>query len=146
MRPSTAASLSRAGLLRAVLAVGLLLDSEDFAQGGDSDLELLGGRLLGGDVALDLMAGTMEGAGGGGLGVALAPGEELGGQRDAGDADRRPGKGPRTLEGAVQQQLAAGGEDQHRGDQVGATALVLLGGGVGIVGAGLVGPDRLVLD
>src|SRR6266511_3361867 len=91
IRSNTGCSL-RSGQRIALRAfpVGLLLDAEDLPQRGDTDLELLRRRLLGRDQALDLVAGTVEGARGGRLGVALAPGEHLRRQRGAADADRRP--------------------------------------------------------
>ena len=126
--------------------LGLLLDPEDLAQRGHPDLELLRGWLLGGDQALDLVARAVEGPGGRGLGVALAPGEHLRGDRGAGDTDRRPRDRAGLLEGPLEQQLAGRREHQHRRHQVGAAALVLLGRRGRVVRAGLVGADRLVLD
>ena len=57
-------------------------------------------------------------------------------------ARRRPGR----LEQALDDQLAGDREDQQRHDQVGAAALVLLGGVRRVEAAALVGADRLVLD
>src|SRR3954468_21465356 len=71
---------SRKWIALGPLAVGLLLDSQDLAQRGHADLELLGGRLLGGDQALDLVAWAVKGAGAEGPRVALAPGEHLRGE------------------------------------------------------------------
>src|SRR3954469_7753163 len=97
---------SRKWIALGPLAVGLLLDSENLPQGGDADLELLGGRLLGGDQALDLVPGAVEGAGAQRSGVALAPGEHLGGQRGTRDADGGPGDGPWLLERPLEEELA----------------------------------------
>src|SRR5947199_2714278 len=86
IRPNIRWSLSgREWIARPALALGLLLDSEDLAERRNADLELLRGRLLGRDQPLDLVAGPMEGPGGGGLRIPLAPGEHLGRQRSARD-------------------------------------------------------------
>ena len=62
---------------------------------------------------------------------------------DAGDRARQR---PRAAEQPLDDQLAGDREDQQRRDQVGAAALVLLGGVGGVEAAALIGADRLVLD
>ena len=67
------------------------LDAKDLGQRGDPDLELIGGRLLGREVALDLAPGGVEGLGEGRAVVAIAPGEHLDRERGAADADAGAG-------------------------------------------------------
>ena len=123
-----------------------LLDAEDLGQRRDADLELLGRRLLGRQVALDLAAGVWK---------ASARGSPWWRSLQANistaiEAPPRPtparASGARLLDQPLQQHRAAGREQHHRGDQVGAAAVVLLGHRGGVVDPLLVGGDRLVLD
>src|SRR5689334_12950241 len=113
MRPNTGGSLC--GRRRLVLAA--LLDPEDLLQRRDPDLELLGGRLLRRQVALDLATGGVEGLGQGLAVVAIAPGEHLDRQRSAAEADPGAGRLARLLDQPLEQEGAAGGEQHHRHDQ-----------------------------
>ena len=76
---------------------------EDLGHRRDADLELLGGRLLGRQVALDLPAGGVEGLGQRLAVVAVAPGEHLDRERGAAEADRRRGRRARALDQALEQ-------------------------------------------
>src|SRR4029077_12809432 len=93
--PNKAASLCGRG--KGVLAVAAL-DPEDLGHRGEADLELLGTRLPGRQVALDLAAGRVEGLGQGIAVVAVAPGEHLDRDRGAGEADGGAGEGARALD------------------------------------------------
>ena len=123
-----------------------LLGAKDLGQRRDPDLELLGARLFGRQQALDLAPRRVEGARGGGVVVAIAPGEHLDRERGAAQSDHGPGKRPRALDQALQQHRASRREQHHRGDQVGAAAVVLLGHAGRVVDPLLIGGDRLVLD
>ena len=88
--------------------------------------------------------GTAQRAGHAGLGVALAPGEDLHGHGRAAQAHHRLGR--RSAQSCLAHPHAAERRHrQHGRHQVGAAAIVLLVGVRG-VGAVLVGGDRLVLD
>ena len=130
----------------AAVALAAVLDAEDLGQRRDADLELLGRRLLGRQVALDLAAGRVERLGQRGAVVAVAPGEHLHRERGAAEADRGARQRARPLDQPLQQHRAAGGEQHHRRDQVGAAAVVLLGHRRRVLDPLLVGGDRLVLD
>ena len=127
------------------LAVAVL-DPEDLRHRREADLELLGGRLLGRQVALDLAAGRVEGLGQGLAVVAVAPGEHLDRERGAAEADAGAGdafgfstrRSSRTVPPAESSIIGD--------DQVGAAAVVLFRHRGDVVDALLVGGDRLVLD
>ena len=76
--------------------------------------------------------------------MALAPGEDLDRDSRAAEPDRGLGRRPAQSRPA-QRHVADSGRREHRRDQMGAAAVVLLVG-VGGVLAVLVGGDRLVLD
>ena len=97
-------------------------------------------------MALDLAAGGVEGLGQRIAVVAVAPGEHLDRDRGAAEADAGAGGGVRVLDQPLQQHRAAGREQHHRHDQVGAAAVVLLRHRGDVVDPLLVGGDRLVLD
>src|SRR5438046_6504627 len=105
MRPNTGVESMREQL-------GGVLDAEDLPHRRDSDLELLGGRLLRRPVALDFPAGSVEGLGQRLAVVAVAPGEHLDRDRGAAEADAGAGGGAGALDQALEQDSAAGGE-QH---------------------------------
>ena len=126
----------------------LLLHAEDLRERGAADLELALVGLARADHALDLEARAADRPRRARLGVALAPGEDLDGRGGRGERDGAAGQRPRPLDRAPQQQRPGHVGGEHRRDEVGAAAVVLLvgvGGVRGVVGR-LVGGDRLVLD
>ena len=90
--------------------------------------------------------GAVEGLGERGAVVAIAPGEHLDRQRGAAEADPGAGHRPGALDQPLEQHGAAGREQHHRGDEVRAAAVVLLGDAGRVLDPLLVGGDRLVLD
>ena len=114
---------------------------------GRAHLELLGGRLAGREEALDLVPDARGSRGraasrAGARRRRTAPPPP----RRSPAAATRARQRPRMPEQPLGDQLAGHREDQQGRDQVGAAALVLLGGVGGVEAAALIGADRLVLD
>ena len=123
------------------------LDAKDLGHRRDPDLELLGGRLLGRQVALDLAAGGVEGLGQRRAVVAVAPGEHLDRERGAAEADAGAGERAGGLSTNRSSRIVPPAESSI----IGATRLepqrsCSLGTVAGVLDPLLVGGDRLVLD
>src|SRR5947199_6161189 len=118
-----------------------MLKLEASRERGLRDLELLRGRLLGGEPVLQLVAGPGEGAGEPVLRIADHPAEQLGRDSDRADLCCGAGGAAQVLGRAGGERAADGRADQQRADDVRSTALVLLRSGLAV----LVASDRDVL-
>ena len=105
------------------------------------DLELLRGRLGGGEPVLQLVAGPRERARERLVRVARHPAEELGRGRDRAELSRGAGRAPQVLRRLGGQRAADRRARDERAEQVRAAALVLPGAALAV----LVAADRDVL-